>query len=652
VPDRDFELDVFRDLLEEARSIGQLAEDENAFREAYEGFRAGDVSRFQAVLKRLGLRCSLICEWIRIKECIFVCLQLCGPPKPTDRSLNPRELAEAIVRITSDERLVRQLAETVEKRDHDSFQRIVEQFKLGNLCHFFCHWLCVVRYRLICHWLCSIEKIERPDFARELQSAGQALRQLLEHKDSFDQAVAASDAGDAEKLGAVIQAAQLISFCHLICEWFCSWRCTRVCLILCRQFPLEPVRDEIREALAFAKAMQQLGQEPLQLERLSAAVGAGDAETYSASVKKLKLQRFCIQLCHWICFLRCRRFCIPVCPDPFYHPWFTHVGDFDIYGDIGATGLTNKAQAGHGGPNYGFYNCMSLKGLCPKYDPANPGEPMAYRFLFQPAGAPNPTPITGGFVCEVLVGSRYTFWNGDPFAKQSVRIRGTGTTSPTPPPFDGNLTPPDHFIVPDPQGWVTVDPMAFDGAFYGPLMGLASAVAFPGGDPAPGVTAGTAVPVANQKNGVHSAIIFEATRVSKIGSPPPDYTNQLGNIHINNWNEVNLIDLQEFLGPGATACSPLTNDLHILYTADHELMAAWFIDMVTSASIPGPAPVFPSGTGPRGGSGSDFHDISTWPTCSYLIRLHTRRSLTTGLIDDVDKWNFKTFCIGKKRNNN
>src|SRR5206468_8920719 len=143
---------------------------------------------------------------------------------------------------------------------------------------------------------------------REQQPAGRALRQLLEQENSVAQAVAASDAGDAEKLGAVIQAAQLVSFCYLICEWFCSWRCTRVCLILCRSFPLEPIQDEIREAFAFTKAMQQLGQQPSELERLSVAVGAADAETYSASVKKLKLQRFCIQLCHWICFLRCRRF--------------------------------------------------------------------------------------------------------------------------------------------------------------------------------------------------------------------------------------------------------------------------------------------------------------------------------------------------------
>jgi hypothetical protein len=80
-------------------------------------------------------------------------------------------------------------------------------------------------------------------------------------------------------------------------------------------------------------------------------------------------------------------------------------------------------------------------------------------------------------------------------------------------------------------------------------------------------------------------------------------------------------------------------------------MAAWSVGMTTSAVIPAPAPVFPSGTGPRGGSGSDFHDITTWPTCSYLISLTTRRALTTGLNDDYDKQTIKTFCIGKKKIN-
>ncbi len=281
---------------------------------------------------------------------------------------------------------------------------------------------------------------------------------------------------------------------------------------------------------------------------------------------------------------------------------------------------------------------------------------MAYRFLYQPAGAPNPTPITGGFVCEVLVGSRYTLWNGNPSAIQSVRIRGTGATSLTPPPPGPSPTPPDHFIVPDAQGWVAVDKDALDDGFNGWLMGFASSVALPGGNPAPGVLAGTAVPVGNQKNGVDAAIIFQATRISTIanvnlGAVLADYTNELGKIRINNWEEVNLLDLQEFQGPGATACSPLANNLHVLYTTDHELMAAWSISLVTSAMIPAPAPAFPNGVGPRGGAGSDPHSISTWPSCSYLVTLNTRRSLTSGLIDDSGKQSIKTFCIGKKNGN-
>ena len=247
---------------------------------------------------------------------------------------------------------------------------------------------------------------------------------------------------------------------------------------------------------------------------------------------------------------------------------------------------------------------------------------------------------------------RYTLWNANPLTLQSVRIRGTGTTSPTPPVGPPGPTPPDHYIVPDPQGWVTIDINALDDGFNGWLMGFASDVAFPGGDPAPGVTAGTAVPSGSQKNGSNAAIIFQATRVSTIAAvnavtpvTPPDYTNQLSVIHINNWNEVNLINLQEFIGPGS--CSPLSTDLHILYTTDHELLADWFIDLVTAATIV-PAPTFPAGAGPRGAAATDFHNITTWPTCSYLVRLHTQRSLTTGLIDDSDKWNFVTFCIGKK----
>jgi len=423
-------------------------------------------------------------------------------------------------------------------------------------------------------------------------------------------------------------------------------------LTLCREFPIQPIRDEIGEALTFAKATAMLRQKPAELERMMVAVRAGDAKAWSAVLIELKLQPYCIQLCHWICGLVCHEFCVLVCPPIFLHPWFTHVGDFSITADIDpGSGLTNKAEAGHGGPKYGFFNCLSLRGFCPKRDPAHPTEHMAYRFLFQPAGAAQPTPITPGLVSEVLVGTRHCFWNGNPNTLQTVRIRGFGAT-PTPPTPSADLTPPDHYIVPDDHGWVDVDQDALDDAFSGYLMGFSSSLGVvPNGAAPTSVDAGTEVPVGDQKNGVDCAIIFQATRLStKIavnGGAAPDYTNQIGKVHINNWDQVAKLNLLQFHVPGATPCSPLSTDLDIEYTVDHELIAGWNITLTTAApgvSLTSPPP--PPSTA-RGGFGVHHEDISGWPTCSYTVKLLTRRRLTTGLTDDPTAEKPMTFCIGR-----
>ena len=378
-----FDYDAFRDLLEGVSVIGRLAKDEKAFREAYEAFRSSKAKEFQAILKRLGLfpRCRVVCEWIRIKECIFLCLELCGPPKPYKEVPNPRLLAEAIVRITSNEKLVHELVEVLEKRNRDAFERIVNEYKLGPLCHLFCHWLCVVRFRLICRWVCSPIQIERPNLADELRLAGQALRRLLEHKDAFDRAVAASNAGDAEKLAEVIRGADLIRFCYAICEWFCSWRCTLVCLTLCREFPLEPIKNQLEEALAFAKATQRLAHKPAEVERLIAAVSSGDGKAWGALLKELELHRFCIQLCHWVCYLICRRFCILICPPEGLYPVFTSIGVYDYIADVnsglGGNGLT-KAD------NRAFFSTLRLNGILTQ---TLGGQPMEYRFETAPTDA-------------------------------------------------------------------------------------------------------------------------------------------------------------------------------------------------------------------------------------------------------------------------
>lgn len=652
---KELELDVFRNLLLQIQYVGDLAGSEALFGAAYGAFRDENPAAFHKALEKAGLlaHCHRVCEWIRTKECVFLCLDLAGPIKGFDVAPDPRILAKAIAQLGDDDDMLKQLANVLEKRDQAGFSEILEKLSIKPYAHLFCHWLCSIRYRLVCRWICSHGTGSRPVLWTELQSASRSIGALLADEKAFRAAVAASAADDPEKLGAAIRGAGLFARCHWVCEFFCSWRCVMVCLTLCKSFPFEAVAGpaQIGEAREFALATVQLAKSPANVLMLSEAVGGGKEKAWAAAVRKLKLGRYCLQLCHWICGWRCRAFCRLVCIDIYYHPWFTHIGDFGIIADIDpVTGLTNKVQNGHGGPDFGFFGNLSLRGFCPKRDPAHPAEAMAYRFLFQPAGAAVATPVTGGFVAEVLVGTRYALWNGSP-ELQSVRIRGAGATSPTPPAPGPGLAPPDHYIVPDAQGWVTVDPEALDDAFSGYLMGFASHVGIPVGPSATSVAAGTAVPAAEQKNGIDCAIIFQATRVGTIaavnGGAAPDYTNALAKARVNNWAEVSLLDLLQFHTGGATPCSPLTNALDIEYTVDHELIRDWNIGMTTASNktlaIPPPLPQTP-----RGGAGTHHEDTSTWPTCSYAITLTTRRRLTDGLNDDPSKTQQKTFCIGRR----
>jgi hypothetical protein len=658
MPDHIQDIEILGDLLGQSDAMANLLEANGAFEAAYAAFRAEDAKQFQAVIERARLLpwCERICHWIRTKECVFLCLELAGPPAPAT-GLDPRVLAKAITRLGDDQKLAQRVAEILTKRDRAGFADILKQLDIVPYAHLFCHWLCVIRYRLVCRWICRAGAIERPVLWVELQAAARAIAVLAKDEKAFRAAVVASSAGDSAKLGAAINSAQLALRCHWVCEFFCSWRCVLVCLTLARPYKVAMIEGpaQIREAHDFAAAIVKLAQNPTDLMRFSSAVGTGNADVWAGLIKQYGYERFALQLCHWICGWRCTRFCRLVCVNVDYHPWFTHIGDFGVIGggDISAaTGRTVAPRGGHGGPDFGFAGAMSLRGFCPKKDPAHPGESMAYRFLFQPAGAAQPTPIGPGFVAEVLIGTRHTLWNGDPNTLQTMRLRGTNPT-PTPPTPSADPTPPDHFIVPDAQGWVLVDQDALDDAFSGYLMGFNSAAAIlPNGAAPTAVAAGTAVPVADQKNGVDCAIIFQATRVSTIGAvntgTAPDYANQIGKVHINNWSQVALLDLLQFHTSGGTPCSPLSTDLDIEYSVDHALIAAWGISLATAApgvSLTNPPP--PPSTA-RGGAGTHHEDISAWPTCSYTVTLTTRRRLTNGLSDDTDLPTSRTFCIGRR----
>ncbi len=649
---------VIRELTRTAEAMGVVAGDEDRFRATFDAFLAADRESFQRLLGEFKVadRCELVCDWLCSKYCVLVCLELCGPP--TDVELpDLREFGEVVTRITGDEELVERLANAVADRDAEGFRALVTELKVERFCQLLCHWACSVRCRLLCDVVCSPTARPVASFVEELAQSGAAIATLAADPRAIADVTKAVLTGNCEVVRGAVGRLGLFDRCEFICEWLCTWRCVRICLLLCREFPIEEPRPWLSEALEFAKITGRLAKEPEILERLSDAIEAQDADAFAEVVRRFDLGRFCVQLCHWICLRHCRLLCRCVCR-PVLRPWFTHVGHFDINSDIDpGTGLTNKGLvfAGltfQGGPGFGFHNCLELRGFCPAASPID-GSAMRYRFVL----AGSNTPVTGSRVCEVDAGTRIISWPqnlagiaGSTLVQtfQTVTIAGAPVPDPTPPaPGDPWQGPAKHVIVPDADGWVDVDPAAIAGGFT-TLIGFNTNQDVPGGDPAPGVAAGADVPSADQRTGVDLGIVFEATRVAGPSSPP-DFTNTLTRIHINNWLEVNLLDLLQFHSGGTLACSPITTALDVEYTADHELMAEWAVS-ITSASPSAPGTVA-SGTTPRGGFGTDHENTGTWDICSYVVTLATRAALTTGLIDNQGRSQQKTFCVGRSRNN-
>lgn len=646
--------DLHSDLIGAAAAIGAVARDEGTFRAAVDAFRAADRDSFQRLITeaKVADRCHLVCEWIRSKECVLLCLDLAGPP--TTREVpDLRRFAEVVVTITQDEELVERLAGAVNDRDPDRFRRLLDVLDAAQLAIPLCRWVCTVRTRLLCRVVCGPAGTPLTPLEDELTAAGKALGALLHHRSAFAEVNKAVAAGRCEPVRAALAGVGLIDHCHLVCELLCSWRCVRTCLALTERFPI--AQADLTEAFEFARAAAHLAGDPGAIAQLSDSVAAADVDAFSDTVTKLRMGRYALQLCHWICswqcLLLCRRCCVPA-----LQPWFTQVGHFDIYGDIDpGTGRTNKGLnfAGltyHGGPDFAFTDCLELRGFCPAASPID-GTAMRYRFLIAGSNAP----LTGSLVCSVDAGTRRVPWpvNVGGIAQaaqvltfQTISIEGAAVPDPAPPaPGDPWVPPPVHVIAPDADGWITVDAAHVAGGFT-TLIGFDSSAVVPGGvPPSPPPGAGNPVTGADQKNGTDLGLIFQATRVSG-PTTPPDSTNSLAKIHINNWAEVNLLDIAEFHTSGGTACTGITSSLHVEYTTDHEQMRAWEA-VITSAALGAPITVAggPDAMHPRGDAANQSVSTGGFQPCSYVVTLSTRAGLTTGLADNLGRSQQKTFCV-------
>lgn len=455
--DDSAEQQLLAEVLTGAEAMAKLAARDEDFRAAVDAFRALDGESMHALLEQHGLleRCEVICRWLQSKETILLCLELAGPPPATDE--NPpdaRELADVVARVTADEELVELLATAVQERDGDAWRELIEKQKLERFSHLLCHWVCVVYYRLVCEVVCVPIRIERPHLIPELVAAGEALRRLTANEQGFaavEKAVLANRCETVgEELGRI--GLRIDPFCSLICEWFCSRRCVLLCLRLCRVFPLEAIKSEIEEMREFALAGGELAKQRASLDRLTAAILREDVETVESLVKELKFERYCIQFCHWVCYLRCRRFCFCVCP-PSSIAVFTKIGA--LYYET----AVNSEAPGNGltvADSRAFYDTLRLNGGLSVVD----GAPrIEYRFEVVQTNADG-TKLANGNPIQ----------DSDWVAVTPAQIRPTNIGSfvrphfPPPPFLDvvevwvGAAGPNRYEITPTADGWIAVPP--------------------------------------------------------------------------------------------------------------------------------------------------------------------------------------------------
>jgi len=651
-------------LAAQADAVGRLASDAGAFSAAFAAFEARDPDAFRWVLGRLELlpRCELICEWLQIKVCVLRCVLVCGPPIVDEKLPSLADFAKAAIRLAENEQALRRAVDAVTCGDAEAWRSVIDELKLRPFCHLLCRWVCSAIWRRFCEIVCRPGVARLPDPAVDLRAAAHDLAEVVRDQKAFDAFAGAAEALDCIRTRTVLGETGLRRHCEVICWLFCVWRCHRVCRELCRlPVPILAGVQAVEEAREFALAAHQLAHQPRALADLVAAVREPDARLYGEIVERFGLIRFCWQVCGWVCSVTCGGFCICICPNPVLQPWFTTVGYFGIYSDIDAgSGKTNKSLpypslGTGGGPNYAFFGALQLGGFCPAISPDDPGVAMKYRFLYDAGGGPQP--VTGVLVSPVLAGTRLINWpqNVAGIAGaalvttfQDVQVVAAPAAADAAPPAVGSpwFGPGPHQIAVDPDGWVVVDADAVGGGFQ-VLLGFDTnhAGVAQGGDPNP-VPAGHAAPAGSVKSGTDLKIIFEATRVTVATT---DYTNQLDKIRVNNWLEVNALELGEFI---TGCCTPIDKTLTVEFTVDHEEMdsGGWSLGISScSPSAPGDiTPTMSSGSvtlSPRGGFGIIVEDTTKWENCSYTVALSTRPGLTTGLVDRGTWTTTKTFAI-------
>jgi hypothetical protein len=631
-----------------AKAVASLANDDTIFRAALDAFRAGDGDSFTRLLTQVKVSgyCEEICRWFASKECVLLCLELCGPP-PADLGVEQVALAaDQIVRLSQDEELAETLADLIERRDAAGWKKFVADQKLGPFCHFICSWVCVIRYSLICEVVCQPYEVPERELADQLTLAGKALSNFTKDRAQLSQIVNAAIALNCDYLKGVV--GQFVD-CIWICVWICSWRSILFCGPVCGPLTLPP--NLIEEMRSFAQFAGKLADNQDAYPALLDAINNKDQKAYAALVDKFQIGPYCVQLCRWLSYEICRQFCNCICPTPETIPLFTKVGMYHvdpIFGDFQANGTTT---AGH----YAFSTTVNLNGILP--DGSAP-DPMQYRFTIANKGGGPTNPIKGPMIPPSIIGQlEYYYWNtllsAWLIASTDFFVNNPGATVNIP-QFGGGTLTVNVDSDPDADGWIDVPrqnnltPGGVGRFIPTGLLARFDTTSVTNeafdltGIP---VNAGDAVPAAQHSVKPLFKINFEARNATTHAAIS---ANSLDTIALSNteykYNRhpdwagstpttppVVSLDIKEMQGGGCQPLGASGNTIHLLYTVYHPYLGSCSIQFVG----PAPLPAVPVLTIPADGdvfstSAGAAVDISMLVPCAYVVFLNANLNLTNG----------------------
>src|SRR5271167_1325614 len=219
----NFDDDAVSRLAAQSNAVGRLAQDNGGFAAVVAAFESKDADAFRWVLERLEMLpyCELICDWVRIKFGVLRCIEVCGFPREKVETPNLQQFARAVVKLASNEKLLRRVVDAVSCGDGDDYRDAIAELKLNDYCYLLCHWVYSIVYRRVCEVVCSPERVPLGDAVSEIRAAGKEIADVLENEKAFEAISKAAVALDCEVLRSAIDQFNLGPQCELICFLIC-----------------------------------------------------------------------------------------------------------------------------------------------------------------------------------------------------------------------------------------------------------------------------------------------------------------------------------------------------------------------------------------------------------------------------------------------